>query len=96
MRKSRKFTIVIGSTGALAWGRGVRVLDPGQLGNGSGSTGTTNAITVNQTSVVTGLYPGGPAQDLSGDFDNPNPGAVGISRASRPSSPASPAAVATP
>lgn len=47
-------------------------------GSGSGSAGTADAssITVNQTSTVAGLFPGGPAQTLSGNFDNPNPGSV--------------------
>jgi hypothetical protein len=45
-------------------------------GSGSADAGSNNAITVNQTSTVTGLYPGGPAATLSGDFDNPNSGAV--------------------
>ncbi len=48
-----------------------------QSGSGSGTAqaGTTVPVTVNQTSPITGLYPGGPAQTLSGNFDNPNPGA---------------------
>ena len=41
-------------------------------------TGNTTGITVNQTSAVTGLYPGGPAAPLSGNFDNPNAGAVHV------------------
>jgi hypothetical protein len=45
-------------------------------GTGSAGTGTTTGITVNQTSTVTGLYPGGPAQALSGNFTNTNAGAV--------------------
>ena len=47
-------------------------------GTGSAADGTTVAITVNQTSVITGLYPGGPAAALSGNFDNTNPGAVRV------------------
>ncbi len=45
-------------------------------GSGSGDveTGTNAAVTVNQTSVMTDMYPGQTAQALSGDFDNPNPG----------------------
>ena len=44
-------------------------------GTGSGSTASgTQSVTVNQTSSVTGLYPGGPAKALSGNFDNPNDG----------------------
>jgi predicted ribosomally synthesized peptide with SipW-like signal peptide len=51
-----------------------------QSGSGSGTAqaGTTVPVTVNQTSAITGLYPGGPAQTLSGNFDNPNPGAVKV------------------
>ena len=41
-------------------------------GTGSASTGTTAAITVNQTSTTAGLFPGGPAQTLAGNFTNPN------------------------
>lgn len=51
-----------------------------QLGAGAGSagTGTTVSVDVKQTNTVTGLYPGGPAQALSGNFDNPNSGAVTV------------------
>jgi hypothetical protein len=45
-------------------------------GTGSAQTGTNAAITVNQTSTVSGLFPGGPAQGLSGNFDNSNSGPV--------------------
>ncbi len=42
-------------------------------GAGSATTGTITAgITVNQTSSVSGLYPGGLAQALSGNFSNAN------------------------
>jgi hypothetical protein len=43
-------------------------------GTGGATTGTTVAVVVKQTNTVTGLYPGGPAQALSGNFDNPNAG----------------------
>lgn len=51
-----------------------------QLGAGTGSAtaGTTVAVVVNQTNTVTGLYPGGPAQALSGNFNNPNSGPVTV------------------
>ena len=51
-----------------------------QSGSGSGSatTATTSAITVNQTSTITGLYPGGSAVTLSGNFSNPNTGPVKV------------------
>ena len=64
-----------GGTRAGRW-RGVRVLDPGGTGTGSAATGTTAAITVNQTSTVTAMGPGVAAQALSGNFDNPNSGPV--------------------
>lgn len=47
-------------------------------GTGSATTGSTAALTVNQTSTVTGMGPGVAPQDLSGNFDNPNPGPVFI------------------
>jgi hypothetical protein len=45
-------------------------------GTGSASTSEPDVITVNQTSTVSDLYPGGPTQALSGDFGNPNPGSI--------------------
>jgi len=45
-------------------------------GSGSSDTGTVVPVTVNQTSTITGLAPGLPAQTLSGTFDNPNAGPV--------------------
>jgi hypothetical protein len=50
----------------------------GGSGTGTASTGTTAAITVNQTSVVTAMGPGVAAQSLSGTFDNDNDGPVFI------------------
>jgi hypothetical protein len=48
-------------------------------GTGTATADTTSAITVNQTSSVSGLYPGGPAATLSGNFTNPSASAVNIS-----------------
>lgn len=45
-------------------------------GSGSAGTGTNASVAVKQTSTVAGLYPGGPAQPLSGNFDNSNAGSV--------------------
>lgn len=47
-------------------------------GTGTASTGDTQALTVNQTSSISGLYPGGSAVTLSGNFDNPNSGAIKV------------------
>lgn len=50
----------------------------GGSGTGSATTGTNASVVVIQTSTVTGLYPGGPAQALSGNFNNANPGTVRV------------------
>jgi len=47
-------------------------------GTGSGATGNNAAVTAIQSSTVTAMYPGGPAQALSGTFNNPNAGAVTV------------------
>jgi hypothetical protein len=48
-------------------------------GSGTAQAGTTVPLIVNQTGpAITGLYPGGPAQTLSGNFDNSNPGAIRV------------------
>jgi len=50
-------------------------------GAGSATTGTVVPVTINATgTAVTGLYPGGPAHDVSGTFDNPNAGTVYINQ----------------
>jgi hypothetical protein len=41
-------------------------------GTGEATTGTNDSLVINQTSTITGLAPGEPAQVLSGTFDNPN------------------------
>ena len=52
-------------------------------GTGSAATGNVVAVTINATSpAVTGLYPGGPAQNVSGNFNNPNSGSVYIQQVS--------------
>src|SRR5438067_10547533 len=48
----------------------------GGSGSGSASTGTPVALTVNQTSSVSSLFPGATAVTLSGNFDNTNSGPV--------------------
>jgi hypothetical protein len=52
-------------------------------GVGSAATGTTVPVTINATQgAINGLYPGGPARALSGDFTNLNPGKVYIGQVS--------------
>jgi hypothetical protein len=54
----------------------------GGSGSGTAATGTTSPLTVKQTTTVSALYPGGPAQALSGNFDNPNEFGVHVSQVS--------------
>jgi hypothetical protein len=44
----------------------------GGSGSGTATAGDVSTLTVNQTNTITGLYPGGPAQTLTGNFNNPN------------------------
>ena len=81
MARFTKKTKIVIVTAALAIGAsGMAYAYWTQAGSGTGSAtaGTTVAVVVNQTNTVTGLYPGGPAQALSGTFDNPNSGPVTV------------------
>jgi hypothetical protein len=52
-------------------------------GNGSGSANAaagTSDVTVNQTTVLTPMYPGDTAQTIGGDFDNGNSGPVYVTQ----------------
>jgi hypothetical protein len=82
MRKTTKRVIAVAATTAiLLGGAGVAYAywTAGGSGAGTGTTGTSDPITINQTSVVTNLRPGGAAQTLSGDFDNANDEPVYVS-----------------
>lgn len=69
-----KKTKILATTAALLAVGGTAVAYWTSTGSGSGnaSTGTVVALTVHQTSTITGLAPGGPERALSGNFDNPN------------------------
>ncbi len=74
MNTSKKtFAIVASATAAVLVGGGVAVAYWTTTGSGSGSAtaGTTTAFTIAQTNAVTGLYPGGPAANLSISVTNP-------------------------
>jgi hypothetical protein len=79
MRKFTKRTalVAVGAAVAVA-SAGVAYAYWTTSGSGSGSaaTGTSSAITVKQTSTVSAMAPGVAAQELSGNFDNTNPGPV--------------------
>jgi hypothetical protein len=79
MKKVRFVALAAAALAVAVAGIAFAYWTQGGTGSGGATAGTTSAITVKQTGTPTGLYPGGPAQPLSGTFDNPNPGAVHIS-----------------
>jgi len=83
-KNKRRATKIVALTAALvvAGGAAFAWWTAGGSGTGSASTGNVSGITVVQTSVVTGLAPGLPAQTLSGTFLNPNSGPVYVSSVS--------------
>jgi len=81
MKFSLKQKIAAAAAAAtIVGGAGVAVAYWTQDGTGSGSaaTGSTIAVTVKQTSTISGMYPGMIAVTLFGNFDNPNPGPVKV------------------
>jgi hypothetical protein len=78
MRTFKKNAVVAGVTVLAVVSGGIAFAYWTNSGSGTGSaaTGSDSAITVKQTSVITGLAPNLPAQTLSGNFDNPNPSPV--------------------
>ncbi len=73
MKLRKRSVLIAGIVGALAISGGALAFWT-QSGSGTGqaTTGATSAITVNQNSSISGMYPGGAASALSGDFSNPN------------------------
>jgi hypothetical protein len=79
VRRLTKKTIAVLTASALVFaGAGAAYAYWTNTGSGSGTaiTGTNVAVTVNQTSVITGMYPGQSAQTLAGNFTNTNAGAT--------------------
>ena len=76
MHKFTKKAMAISVTLAFLGGAGGAFAYWTNTGSGSGTsaTGTNTPVVIVQTSTPTGLYPGGPAQPLSGNFNNPNAG----------------------
>ena len=80
MSIKKRFAAIAVVVGALALGGlAYAYWTQGGTGSGTADAGTTSAITVNQTTTPTGLYPGGPTAALAGTFDNPNAHSVNIS-----------------
>lgn len=84
LSKKQKYIAAGSAAIVLAAGSGAAYAYWTNTGSGSGtaSTGTNTAIVVNQTSTVTGLYPGGTPATLSGNFDNSNAGPVYVAQVS--------------
>lgn len=78
-RRRRKVIAIVAVTAALvaAGGGAFAYWSATGAGTSTGTTGAgTTAVTVNQTTAVTDLRPGGAAQTLSGTFTNTNTGPV--------------------
>ena len=74
----RKTIAVAAVTALLLSGAGVAFAYWTNSGSGSGSAsaGTNVPVTVNQTSTISGMFPGQAAQTLAGDFTNTNSGST--------------------
>lgn len=82
MRKNSKKTAAVAATAiVLLSGAGVAYAfwSAGGSGTGTATTSTNVPITAVQTSVISGLQPGGAAQTLSGNFTNGNTSPVYVS-----------------
>jgi len=79
MRGTKRVAAIAAVLALVVAGIATAYWTQGGSGTGSANTGTTTAIVVHQTSPVAGLYPGGPAVTLSGNFDNSNAGPVLVS-----------------
>jgi hypothetical protein len=73
---TKKRSAVVGTILALALA-GAAFAYWTSTGSGTGSAtaaGAQSALTANQTTVLTAMYPGDTAQTISGNFNNPNSG----------------------
>ncbi|WP_210100085.1 hypothetical protein [Paeniglutamicibacter antarcticus] len=68
--RKKKITLVTAALLAVGAGAAIAYWTVGGAGTGTAVTGTSTDIVVNQTTVVTPMYPGDTAQTLSGTFDN--------------------------
>lgn len=79
LTKKKKLTALTAALVLLGAAAAVAYWTAGGTGEGTAATGTSAAITVNQTSTVSAMGPGVAAQPLSGDFTNENDGPVYVS-----------------
>jgi len=74
--KSKRIAAIAAVVGLASSGAAYAYWTNSGSGSGTAATGTNLAVTVNQTSAVSGMFPGQGAQTLAGNFTNPNPGQV--------------------
>jgi hypothetical protein len=77
----RRALLLIGAVATLAVaGVAFAFWTGGGSGTGGGAAaGAQNALTANQTTMLTAMYPGDSAQTISGNFDNTNSGPIHVS-----------------
>jgi hypothetical protein len=78
LKLTRKRAIAVGAVVVLAIAAAAYAYWT-STGSGSGSAsaaGAQSALTVNQTTTLSAMYPGDSAQTISGNFDNPNSGPI--------------------
>jgi hypothetical protein len=75
-KKRKLIVLALLAVAAVSAVGGYAFWTAGGSGTGTAGVGTVAALAINQTSTVTALAPGSPAQSLSGNFDNPGSGPV--------------------
>ena len=78
LKLTRKRAVAVGAVVSLAIAAAAYAYWT-STGSGSGSAsaaGAQSALTVNQTTTLSAMYPGDSAQTISGTFDNPNSGPI--------------------
>ncbi len=77
MLKHSKKTVILTVIGVVvAASAAFAYWTAGGSGTGSAATGTVTALTANQTTTVSNMFPGDAPQTISGNFNNPNAGKV--------------------
>src|SRR5262245_20553229 len=78
LKRKRNLVVIVAVLGIA--GGAFAYWSAGGSGTGSGSTASgTAALTANQTTVLTSMYPGDSPQTISGNFDNTNSGPIYVS-----------------
>lgn len=78
LRPNKKIAVLGTICLLMAAGGAYAYWTQGGTGSGTSTTGTTATLTIVQTSTITGLAPGAPAQELTGTITNPNDATVQV------------------